>query len=255
MTNEDYIKTSRDLLNEDFFKNPAAAHFWQYIRLKAAPKEEVVYFRGKEFHLKPGELITTYRQISKDTGLTLSQVRSAHKTHSQRHTIRTVTTQGYSLIQVLNWTSENQSRTRNAQPATHETHSKTASPNTENLDLFEAFRKAYPGTKRGLQTELKVFKKHKDWKEILPTLSKTLENQITAREQLSVAGEFVPPWKHLSTWLNQRCWEEEATVKDEQNEKLYEVQGKFLTESKYKRMKAAGEIVPGPNGKMTFKYR
>jgi hypothetical protein len=75
-------------------------------------------------------------------------------------------------------------------------------------DLFESFRKLYPGTKRGNDTELNTFKKHKDWLKILPTLLGAVQAQISKREEDRKAGKFVPEWKNLKTWINQRCWEE-----------------------------------------------
>lgn len=75
---------------------------------------------------------------------------------------------------------------------------------------FEEFRKLYPGTKRGLDTEFANFKKkHKDWNTVLPTLKGILEKQIEVKRNIRANGGFVPEWKHLQTWINQRCWEEE----------------------------------------------
>ena len=77
-------------------------------------------------------------------------------------------------------------------------------------EQFENFRKFYPGTKRGLETELSNFKKkHKDWKEVIPLLPGIIEKQIRHKEKLKRLGRFVPEWKNLQTWINQRCWEEE----------------------------------------------
>lgn len=30
------------------------------------------------------------------------------------------------------------------------------------------------------------------------------------RQEAEAAGEFLPPWKHPSTWLNQECWLDEV---------------------------------------------
>jgi hypothetical protein len=84
---------------------------------------------------------------------------------------------------------------------------------SNDLLIFENFRKSYPGTKKGTETEFLNFKKkHKDWKEVLPELLPLLKCQINERTVLKSAGQFVPEWKHLSTWINQRCWEEEFTT-------------------------------------------
>jgi len=79
---------------------------------------------------------------------------------------------------------------------------------------FEIFRKNYPGTKRGLDTEFKTFQKHKDWKQILPALDERLSRQIEVRAINKQNGVFVPEWKNLQTYLNQRAWEEELQIAD-----------------------------------------
>uniref|UniRef100_A0A6H1ZS87 Lin1244/Lin1753-like N-terminal domain-containing protein n=1 Tax=viral metagenome TaxID=1070528 RepID=A0A6H1ZS87_9ZZZZ len=80
-------------------------------------------------------------------------------------------------------------------------------------EVFESFRKIYPGIKRGLNTEFKDFQKHKDWQDVLPTLITIINNQISNCKRLKMQKEFVPEWKHLTTWLNKRCWEEEIETK------------------------------------------
>ena len=83
----------------------------------------------------------------------------------------------------------------------------------EREEIFEKFRIEYPGTKRGNKIELdNLKKKHKDWKEIIPVLSESLTYQKSMRERKRLSGEFVPEWKNLQTWINNRCWEEEITI-------------------------------------------
>lgn len=79
------------------------------------------------------------------------------------------------------------------------------------LSLFNEFRKNYPGTKKGSEVEFENGKKkHKDWEQIVPLLQTALTYQIGVRAKLkSIPGKFVPEWKNLQTWINQRCWEEE----------------------------------------------
>ena len=76
--------------------------------------------------------------------------------------------------------------------------------------LFHEFKETYPGTKRDSETEFEnMVKKHKDWREVVPQLNDILVKQIAHRKKKADKGEFVPEWKHLKTWINQRCWEEE----------------------------------------------
>jgi len=85
--------------------------------------------------------------------------------------------------------------------------------------VFEIFRQNYPGTKRGFDSEFEnLKKKHKNWKEIVPLLSDALIYQQSAREIKRMAGGFVPEWKNLQTWINQKCWEEEILTNNISNE-------------------------------------
>jgi len=80
-------------------------------------------------------------------------------------------------------------------------------------ELFNVFRNSYPGIKRGLDTEFDNFKKkYKDWKEILPSLLPAVEKQVAYKIELRVNDTFCPEWKHLQTWINQRCWEDVLPV-------------------------------------------
>lgn len=74
--------------------------------------------------------------------------------------------------------------------------------------LFENFRANYPGRKNGLEVEFKNFKRHHDWKDCIPSLMPALQAEIEWRSKKLETG-FVPQWKNLSTWINQRCWEQE----------------------------------------------
>lgn len=94
---------------------------------------------------------------------------------------------------------------------------KNDSKNDNDKELFHAFMKLYPGTKRGLDTEYDNFcKKHKDHSAVIHTLHEIINNQLRGRALMRERGLFVPEWKMLSTWINQRCWEEEYAVEEEQ---------------------------------------
>lgn len=87
---------------------------------------------------------------------------------------------------------------------------KNNSENQSSESLFEEFRKAYPGRKRGHDTELEAFKrKHKNWVEIVPRLMPALQRLLQHNEEAKNAGQFVPSFANLSTWLYQARWEEE----------------------------------------------
>lgn len=97
---------------------------------------------------------------------------------------------------------------------------------------FEKFRNLYPGTKRGYKTEFENFKKkHKDWKSMIYLLSDAIKKEISYHEEKISKGEFVPQYKNLNTWINNRCWELEfgKEVKNEKesgnNDAIYKRRG------------------------------
>lgn len=81
--------------------------------------------------------------------------------------------------------------------------------------VFEEFRKAYPGKKRGHETEFNVISKHSDFKAVILKLPSILSAHIGWREKMQQSGQFVPNWANLQTWLNQRRWEEELPAIEE----------------------------------------
>lgn len=87
---------------------------------------------------------------------------------------------------------------------------KTAEPSTELEKQFEEFRKAYKGRKRGHKEEFENFKKkNPDWREIVPLLMPALQRLEDYNAAAKAAGEWVPQWANLQTWINQRRWTEE----------------------------------------------
>ena len=105
-------------------------------------------------------------------------------------------------------------------------------------EIFEKFRSIYPGSKLGLGTEFENFKKkHSDWKEVLPQLEEKISAQIEWRKVLKLAGEFVPYWKNLGTWINNRCWEEEGMQIEANYEAELEKIGSYRFIEKYGRAK------------------
>lgn len=95
---------------------------------------------------------------------------------------------------------------------------------TEIEAQFENFRIAYPGTKRGLKTELDDFKKkHKDWREVIPILQQALEKLIARSQASKASNTFFPDFANLSTYLNQRRWEAEFSENPSDNTKYTSV--------------------------------
>jgi len=80
----------------------------------------------------------------------------------------------------------------------------------EEKQMFKEFWTVYPGTKRGVDVEFGNFikKYKKEWRTILPLLKNRLDYQFKAKQIRKSKGWFVPEWKFMSTWINNRGWEE-----------------------------------------------
>jgi hypothetical protein len=83
---------------------------------------------------------------------------------------------------------------------------------TSDEETFIAFREAFPGTRRTWPTEFARLKKHRDWKAALPLLMPALEKEKAWRRRCADIGAFCPEWTMLSTWINQRRWEQELAA-------------------------------------------
>jgi hypothetical protein len=134
------------------------------------------------------------------------------------------------LLTVVNWAKYQQTETENFTETVPKTLPKinpNVPPNKNNKKennnhsvIFDQFRIEYPGTKRGLKTEYENFIK-KNSPETIILLLPALISEKQHREELSKVGQFVPQWKNLSTWINQKCWEQEfPEVKKEPGGKI-----------------------------------
>ena len=93
--------------------------------------------------------------------------------------------------------------------------------NDEIIELFDQFRRAFPGTKRGLDAELgNLKKKYRNWRELVPLFMPALEKALAWRQEMTDTGQFVPAWPYLRTWINDRRWENEYQPVEHPKERL-----------------------------------
>lgn len=114
------------------------------------------------------------------------------------------------IISIINYTNYQYVGTTNDTTDGQQTDTNKNDKNEKNniSVIFDQFRIEFPGTKRGLNTELNNFLK-KNKPETIQLLLPSLKKEKEHREALIESGQFVPQWKNLSTWINQRCWEQE----------------------------------------------
>lgn len=73
---------------------------------------------------------------------------------------------------------------------------------------FDRFWSVYPLKKSKGQAE-KAFAKINPDDLLIERMLRAIDQQSKHRDLMTRSGQFVPPWKHPSTWLNARSWEDE----------------------------------------------
>jgi len=93
-----------------------------------------------------------------------------------------------------------------------DTDSETDSENDKKtIKVFKVFYSCYPGTKRSPGTEYENFMKQnrKNKDKIIHLLLPALEKEKQFRINSFELNSWIPAWKNLSTWIREKCWEQE----------------------------------------------
>ncbi|ROS85195.1 hypothetical protein EEK90_03365 [Muribaculaceae bacterium Isolate-036 (Harlan)] len=208
-----------------------------FIHLLLTANHKDGYSFGVE--IKRGQVMTSEDGIMRSIKIKRGALRVCLKKLEETGEIIRSTTNKYSIITICNYdsyqsaTESNNQQIAIEQPAdehqpdikpTSEEHQPATNKNNKNKkndkneenerkeesitlqkakEDFEIFRKAYPGKKRGLDTEFANFKKkHRDWQKVLPLLLPAAQGY--AEQTRGKPKEYI---KHLQTWINNRCWE------------------------------------------------
>ncbi|MCL5272446.1 MAG: hypothetical protein M1486_03925 [Gammaproteobacteria bacterium] len=89
------------------------------------------------------------------------------------------------------------------------------------LQRFNHFWLMYP-EKKSRERAFEVFQQINPDESLLRTMLQALESQIKDRKAKEAHGEWVPAWKYPTTWLTQKCWEDEVKIEltqEKRNEK------------------------------------
>lgn len=224
---EGWIKLHRQVMENEFYFSERFTKIqaWIDLLLLATHKERKVFIRGVEIKLLPGQLCYSQVSLAKRWKWNRRTVCKFLKMLSKREMIHIRINSITTIIDINKWYLYQGDTQQSAQGIHSRMHTNKNGINGENILLdkskeeFEIFRLKYPGVKRGLETEFEYFtKKTKDWKDILPQLLPLLNTQINIRTIIEQRGDFIPEWKHLKTWINNRCWEEELKETEQTKE-------------------------------------
>ena len=212
-----WIKLHRIITEWEWYDDSNTFRLFIHLLLKANSKDAI--WRGEP--IKRGQMITSIAHLSEELKLSVKQIRisinklkrtnevaSARANNSTRLTINK-----YDSYQAKPIEEGQTKRQREGKEGASEGQTKgdkqELKKEKNNVSVvFDAFRLSFPGTKRGLKTELEAFLKKND-SEIIFLLLPALEREKSHRAKLAELKEFVPPWKNLSTWIYRKCWEQE----------------------------------------------
>jgi hypothetical protein len=235
-----WIKLHRKLLENAIFYKPDYFQVWVFILLKVNHEEKQIIWNNEKKLLKKGSGIFSQKDVAKYFNFSRAKVKRILEYLENEHQILVKTYSKFTEIQVVNWeeyqesiSSEHQTNISRAS-AEHQLYTDKNDKNykKEEREIFDNARLIFPGKKNGLDTEFNNFiKKTKDFNEVIHILEEKIKAQISIREAQKRKGEFVPPWKHFKTWINNRCWEEEPEMSYSEPKPS---NSKTLTEDEYK---------------------
>ena len=101
-----WVKLYRALLEWPWFRVPGVAHFWIYCLLKATHTDRTATVGMDSVSLEPGQFVFGRNQASKETGLSVQNIRTALEILTKRAECLKITTHStnhFSVVTVLNW--------------------------------------------------------------------------------------------------------------------------------------------------------
>lgn len=96
---EGYVKIFRSILDWEWAGNPEMLGFWVYLLMKAetSPRK----WRGMV--IKRGQFVTTVRELSEETGLTVRQIRTIFSKLQATNEMTNKTTNKYTIVTICNY--------------------------------------------------------------------------------------------------------------------------------------------------------
>ena len=200
--NNGYIKLHRKLLdNPVVMKSPDHLSVWMYLLLNATHKKRDQLFEGERITLKPGQLITGRKVISKTLNINESKIQRILKTFKIEQQIEQQTNPRCRLISILNWHDYQASEQVSEQQVNNKRTLYNNVKNDKNIydHQFLEFWDVYPrkiSKKKASDKYSKILAKT-DHQLIMDSLNAHLKSWN------GTAAEFIP---HPTTWLNGERW-------------------------------------------------
>lgn len=215
-----WIQLHRSIRDWEWFTDVNTSHLFMYCLLRANHKN--TKWRGID--IQKGQFITSLDTISKETGLSVMQVRTAIKKLELTREITNQSTSINRLITITNYNKYQMDNKPNNKPLTKQQQTSNKAVTTDNnknnnnnennenklntIGDFESFWSAY-GKIGNKQQALKSYNK---------AIKECVNNETIFRglakyqDYCRAIGQEQRYIKHASTWLNNRGWEDEYTI-------------------------------------------
>lgn len=220
MANEGFIKLYRKMLEWGWYDDGPTKDVFIHLLLIASYEDK--FYRG--ITLERGQVVATASEISKQTGLSRQQIRTAisklistsEVTTSRKGNFTVFTINNYAdyqaTNQVSNQPSTNHQPTLNQPSNTKKVRSKEYTPHTPqgadaDSPAFTKFWDAYP-KKVGKADARKKFASLVPDDATLSAILSSLAYLKTTPQWTKDDGQYIP---NPATWLNQKRWQDEAS--------------------------------------------
>lgn len=100
---EGWVKLHRSMLDSPIFSNAELLRLWVYLLMHAAYTEVDVMVGNQMIHLKPGQLVTGRKKISRDLGLDESKIRRLIDKLEFAGNVTITPTNKFTLVTIENW--------------------------------------------------------------------------------------------------------------------------------------------------------
>lgn len=109
MNQSGYIKLYRSLSEQPWYNDSEAVHLFVHLLISATYTEREHLYKGKIKVLKPGQMITGRRRLSRETGISESKIQRLLKLFENCHQIEQQTNSANRCISIVCWDKYQQS--------------------------------------------------------------------------------------------------------------------------------------------------
>lgn len=103
MTDFGYIYLHRKLKEKGYYKDSNCVALWVHLLLSVNFEEKEFMWNGQLIKIKPGQMLTGRRSLSKDTGINQYKIERILKLFENEHQIAQQTFNKFRIITIVNW--------------------------------------------------------------------------------------------------------------------------------------------------------